>query len=459
MVKISLYCIFFFLFTFCKISISKQVGKMTWIDSHCRVANWAGRCDASIKYELRIKIMNWLIKNLDFLESTMQNKIATIALIASTFFSVFPAQAKDSTLLALPGGVSRVTVSASFSPSTVAAGQTVTFSWSASGATSCEVGGVPGLDSIGVAGSYSFTASTSLNAGVYCENDIYGGSKSANLTVTSPTVPTVSVSYSPAVIDLGQSTTLSWVSSGANDCSSATTSSGGTSGEVVATSGSMVLSPNSNQTTSITCANAVGSTSNSASVTVHLIPPSLSFYANPNQLWGAGWTTLYWEAWRATSCSWGGTSGAVSAFVPQTTYYLNTCYGPGGSTTGLVVVNVNYLIAGVAGQEVGYLVQDSDPKQANTALAMTPAAYDLSHLGLDLNKKGVSFVASDLNGDGIKDLIVVDAGERVAHILVGGKDGFARINKRVKGVARLQDIKSVFIPDGKGSEITLTIDH
>jgi hypothetical protein len=411
-----------------------------------------------IKYELRIKIMNWLIKHLDFLESTMQNKIATIALIASTFFSVFPAQAKDSTQQALPGG-GRVTVSASFSPSTVAAGQTVTFSWSASGATSCEVGGVPGLDATGVAGSYSFTASTSLNAGVYCENDNYGGSKSANLIVTPPPVPTVSVSYSPAEINLGQSTTLSWVSSGANDCSSATTSSGGTSGEVVATSGSMVLSPNSNQTTSITCANAVGSTSKSASVKVQLLTPYVNLYANPNQLWGAGWTTLYWDSQRATSCSWGGTSGAVSAFVPQTTYYYITCYNQAGSTTAIAAVNVNNLIAGVAGQEAGYLVQDSDPKQANTALAMTPAAYDLRHLGLDLNKKGVSFVASDLNGDGIKDLIVVDADERVAHILVGSKDGFAVINKRVKGVARLQDIKSVFIPDGKGSDITLTIEH
>jgi Divergent InlB B-repeat domain len=143
-------------------------------------------------------------------------------------------------------------------------GQTATLSWTSSSATSCSASwtsqtGTSGSQTgIGV-GSYQITCT---GAG--------GSTVSAPVSITSSAgscvPPSVSVTASPSTITAGNSSTISWSSSGATSCSSATWSSS------TALSGSVVVTPGSTTTYTKTCSNVNGSTSGSAKLTVNPLP-------------------------------------------------------------------------------------------------------------------------------------------------------------------------------------------
>ncbi len=99
-----------------------------------------------------------------------------------------------------------------------------------------------------------------------------------SLTVASPTLPppppapsapTVSLSANPSSITSGQTTTLSWSSTNATSC----TASGGWSGTVSNTSGSMSFAPLLTTSYSLSCSGDGGTASKSVTVTVST-PPS-----------------------------------------------------------------------------------------------------------------------------------------------------------------------------------------
>jgi hypothetical protein len=162
------------------------------------------------------------------------------------------------------------TISFSAAPDTVTAGQSVTLTWSSTGATSCTASdGWSGTRP--TSGSQAVAPAATTAYILTCMG--IGGAASTSVLVTVTTLlPTVSLSASPASIAAGESSTLTWSSTDAGSC----TASGGWSG-ARATSGSEAVSPSSTTTYALSCTGAGGGASQSATVTVAAgqITPSL----------------------------------------------------------------------------------------------------------------------------------------------------------------------------------------
>jgi hypothetical protein len=145
----------------------------------------------------------------------------------------------------------------------------------------------------------------------------------------------VSINASPASIQLGGTSTLTWNAAGATSCSQ----SNGWNG-VVATSGLQVVSPATTTTYTVTCTSPSGSDTESAVVTVvpAVIQPTVSISAEPNSIAPGANSTLSWEASNANTCMGvSGISGPLPLLGNQvvtpatTTTYAITCTGTGGA--------------------------------------------------------------------------------------------------------------------------------
>jgi hypothetical protein len=160
------------------------------------------------------------------------------------------------------------TLTLTAAPMTVAANANSTLNWSSANATSCTASGgwsgskpTSGNQSVGPLAS-STTFSLSCTGG--------GGSVQQSVTVTvsgsppPPAPPTVSLSASPASIDSGQTSALTWSSTNATSCNAMDGWSGSK-----ATSGSESVGPLSGTTTyTLSCMGAGGSAQQSVTVTV-----------------------------------------------------------------------------------------------------------------------------------------------------------------------------------------------
>ena len=181
---------------------------------------------------------------------------------------------------------------------------------------------------------------------------------SAATTVTNdggtppPTAPTASIGASPATIDAGQSSTLTWSSTDATSC----TASGSWSG-AKATSGSEAVNPGATSSYTITCDGAGGSANNSATVTVNSATPAptASIGASPSTIDQGQSSTLTWSSTDATSCTasgaWSGakaSSGSEAVSPGATSGYTITCNGAGGSANNSATVTVNEPPGGTA---------------------------------------------------------------------------------------------------------------
>ncbi|XKT74229.1 MAG: hypothetical protein ACJKTH_02655 [Patescibacteria group bacterium UBA2163] len=223
------------------------------------------------------------------------------------------------------------TVSLSANPTSIAAGNTSTLSWSSSNATSCTGSGF----STGGAtsGSRSVSPSSNTTYGIVCSGA--GGTvyKAASVSVTQAVATNLSI-Y-PTSIVRGNSATISWSSSNATSCTGSGFSTGG------ATSGSRSVSPSSSTTYSVTCQNSVSSSSKSRTLTVTTPTPAptASLSASPSSLTQGQYTTLSWSSSNASSCAGSGfstsnrTSGSVTISPNSTTNYSVTCYGTGGTAS------------------------------------------------------------------------------------------------------------------------------
>ena len=166
--------------------------------------------------------------------------------------------------------------------------------------------------------AYSYTVSAYDAAG---NNSAPSTSASAT---TLPLPPTVVVTASPQSIGAGDSSTLSWNSTGATSCTGTNFSTAGV------TSGSAVVSPSATTLYTVSCTGAGGTGSNNVTVAVGALSalPTISFPSG----------TFTWTTTNAVSCTatggWTGsvaTNGSYTFTTPVSTMYVLTCTG-GGTT-------------------------------------------------------------------------------------------------------------------------------
>ena len=238
------------------------------------------------------------------------------------------------------------TVNMQLTPSTVAMGQSATLTWSASEAQSCTAsGGWSGVQP--TTGRWS-TAPLSANTSytLTCSGVGGTGARSIQVTVTHP-APVVTLLASPATIPSLGSSTLTWTTTNANEC----TASGGWHGQL-ATSGTWSTGSLSNTTEyELTCRGPWGSATQSATVTVSAESPTVTLQASPSSLRSGDSSTLSWSSQNATSCTasgaWSGTKGVSGSQstgpVKENSTYTLTCTGFGRSATQSATVSVTSL--------------------------------------------------------------------------------------------------------------------
>ena len=202
------------------------------------------------------------------------------------------------------------------------------------GATSS--GGTSGSCVAGYGGSCAYTC----NNGTWSQN-----------SNSCAVLPTATLSASPTSINPGQTSRLTWSSTGATSCQFAD------KGTSDGTSGNRNVTPAVTSTYSVTCTGA-GGTSAPAIATVTVLLPSLSISAVPNRVARGSSSTITWNATSVRSCSitkngaaWRSgnangsniyTGSAVETINSQTIYVMS-CRDVNGnpySATATVIVNI-----------------------------------------------------------------------------------------------------------------------
>ena len=164
--------------------------------------------------------------------------------------------------------------------------------------------------------------------------------------VSSTHSPTItSFTASPESLNLGSSSTLSWVTTGATSIAITP----GTFTSMLA-SGSTSVSPTATTTYTLTATNAAGSVTSTVTVTVNAPskPTVSSFTANPTSINSGSSSTLSWVTTGATGIAiTPGTftstsaSGSTTVSPPATTTYTLTATNTAGSVTSTVTVTVS----------------------------------------------------------------------------------------------------------------------
>ena len=273
-----------------------------------------------------------------------------VGTVTGTTVSVTPSATTIYTLTAVnAAGSSTATVTVTVSipkpaissftalPVAISSGQSSVLSWAVGGATSLSISPTVGT----VTGtSVSVTPTTTTIYTLTATNA--GGSSTATVTVTlTPPKPTItSFTASPTSISPGQTSTLSWVVSGATSLSI-------DQGVGTISGTSVSVSPAASATYLLTATNAGGSTTATVTISVAGSRPAITgFTANPATIITGQGSTLSWAVSGATSLSIdqgvGVVTGTSKSVAPTTTttYTLTATNGAGSSsaTTTITVL-------------------------------------------------------------------------------------------------------------------------
>ena len=202
------------------------------------------------------------------------------------------------------GGVTVVpapTCTASFSPSSMTAGQTSSLSWTsandANGQIPYSCTGNLGSGTLTTAsGSRSFSPTANQSCTLTVANSA-GGTNTCVGSVSVVPVATCSASFSPSSITAGQTSSLSWTS--ANDANgqipySCTGNLG--SGTLTTASGSRSFSPTASQSCTLTVANSAGGTNTCASSVTAVPAATCSASFSPSSITAGQNSTLSWSS-------------------------------------------------------------------------------------------------------------------------------------------------------------------
>jgi outer membrane protein assembly factor BamB len=185
-----------------------------------------------------------------------------------------------------------------------------------------------------IPGSYTYALS--------CSNGPQSASNSAVLTVVIPQQLTTTLTANPVSIAVGQSTTLTWSSNGADSC----VASGAWSGTFPASgSQSVSVAGAGSNYYALQCASATGD--GSAQVIVQGLLATVTLSANPTTTGVGQPATLTWSSTQANSCMASGEwSGALASSGSQVVKpgtvgshsYSLTCGNPGAPAQASVTV-------------------------------------------------------------------------------------------------------------------------
>jgi hypothetical protein len=229
------------------------------------------------------------------------------------------------------------TISLAADPVSIMAGESAILTWSSSDADTIQFN--QGIGSVPLQGSLTVSPIATTTYTLTATGPGGTTSKSVTITVTWPE-PTVSFSATPATVQIGESTLLTWSTTDAETVS--------IEPEIgpVTPNGSISVSPAETTTYTITATGPGGSVSATVSVTVTYPVPAITVSADPSTIQPGDSATLSWTSTDADSVTIEpgiGTqpaNGQVTVTPSATTTYTVTATGPGGSVSETVTVTV-----------------------------------------------------------------------------------------------------------------------
>jgi len=236
--------------------------------------------------------------------------------------------------------------------------------------------------------------------------------------------PTVNLQSDPTIIQLGESSTLTWTSTDADSCS---IDNGIGS---LDTSGSLEISPTETTVYTITGTGPGGTATASATVTVNHPLPTVNIFAIPGSIMPGESTTLSWTTEYADSISIDNgigpvaTSGSLELSPTETTTYAITATGPGGAASSSATVTVTPPVSlFITSPSDGDIVSRRDVTVFGTVTNTTgsetgvtvndlPAyvygdQFVLDHVSLVSGENPISATASDSEGNTVNKSITV----------------------------------------------------
>ena len=185
-------------------------------------------------------------------------------------------------------------------PASIQSGQQTTLTWRTTDATSVTMNGSP----VALSGSPAYSPQTTTTYTLVASNAAGSATAIATVTVSAAPpalpMPTATLTATPASIQNGQQTTLTWVTANAASVT--------LNGTVVAANGSHVDFPTATTTYTLVASNATGSTTATATVTVTMPPPlpTASLTATPASILTGESSTLSWTTSNAPTVTLNG---------------------------------------------------------------------------------------------------------------------------------------------------------
>jgi hypothetical protein len=224
-------------------------------------------------------------------------------------------------------------------PPFVAPGEETTLRWHSVLASTCSI--EPGIGEVEPAGTMGIPPAESTAYTLHAMGEFGEAFQTVRVQVgTWP--PTVEIGADAESIALGESIVIAWNSQYANTVAIAPGIGG------VGASGSITVTPTETTTYTITAQGPGGQATAQVTVTVALPEPTAELALLPDSIDLGGSTTLTWSTQHATQVTITPDVGTVAAegsvtIAPaETTTYLLTAEGPGGTAEAQATVSVNY---------------------------------------------------------------------------------------------------------------------
>jgi hypothetical protein len=268
----------------------------------------------------------------------------TYTLVASNAAGSATATATVTVTTSTPPPAPMPTASLTASPANIESGQQCTLTWVTTNATSVTMNGT----AVALNGSRAYSPTATTTYTLVATNATGSATATSTVTVTAPPpppppppppMPTASLTASPASIQNGQPTTLTWVTTNATSVT--------LNGTPVDLNGSHVDFPTATTTYRLVASNVTGSTTATASVTVTAPPPPMptaSFTASPASIMSGESSTLSWTTTDAASVTLNGApvnaTGTQVVSPTATTTYTLVASNATGSVTRSAAVTV-----------------------------------------------------------------------------------------------------------------------
>lgn len=241
-------------------------------------------------------------------------------------------------------GTSQAVIAIAVKPDVIVQGQSTTLTWQVTNGVSFSISPAVASGTLPLSGSANVSpAQTTTYVGTATDANGRAATSSITVTVVSAnSAPSITLSLAPAVISLGQTTTLSWAST--NSTSVAITPALlGDDVTTVALSGSAAVVPTGPTTFTATATGALGVTAK-ASATVSIL--GVTLVASPTSIGPGQTASLSWTSSNATTLSIdqgvgvvNGPSGNLSVSPAATTIYTITATNGTATATATATVN------------------------------------------------------------------------------------------------------------------------